>query len=64
MIKREFALQVDGDQTLVQFPMDSGNGKKDKDDSNSDGGSLLMSNNVRILPRDQLMVSLSFNLYY
>jgi len=62
-----FVQQVDGDQTLVQFPLDSG--KKDKEDSGSSGsgsasggnaegggGSLLISNNVRILPREQLQV--------
>ena len=67
--------QVDGDQTLVQFPLDSG--KKEKEDSGSSGsgatsggnaeggsgggggGSLLISNNVRILPREQLQVIFS-----
>jgi hypothetical protein len=53
---------------LVQFPLDSG--KKEKEDPNAasgstptgnaegggGGGSLLISNNVRILPRDQLQV--------
>jgi hypothetical protein len=43
---------VDGDQTLVQFPV------KEKDDSSS--SDVLVSNNIRILPRDQLMVSTIF----
>ncbi len=51
----------------MQFPLDSG--KKEKEDSGSSGsgatsggnsegggGSLLISNNVRILPREQLQV--------